>query len=236
MTKPMTAVAALALVREGRLRLDEPVDRLLPELAERRVLRRMDGPLDETVPADRPIIVRELLNFTFGFGATREMFAASEPWPVVLAANDLHLSTVGPPNPDEQPDPDTWMAGLGSLPLLAQPGERWLYSTGASVLGVLVAAPRASRSPTFSGRGSSNHWASATRRSGPRTPIGSRPRTARVPTASSSGTNQAGPGAIRRPSVTGRRGSCPRRTTSGRSPACCCVAAARFSREKPSRR
>ncbi len=139
MTKPMTAVAALALVREGRLRLDEPVDRLLPELAERRVLRRMDGPLDETVPADRPIIVRELLNFTFGFGATREMFAASEPWPVVLAANDLHLSTVGPPNPDEQPDPDTWMAGLGSLPLLAQPGERWLYSTGASVLGVLDA-------------------------------------------------------------------------------------------------
>ena len=142
MTKPMTAVAALALVREGRLRLDEPVDRLLPELAERRVLRRMDGPLDETVPADRPIIVRELLNFTFGFGATREMFAASEPWPVVLAANDLHLSTVGPPNPDEQPDPDTWMAGLGSLPLLAQPGERWLYSTGASVLGVLVAGRR----------------------------------------------------------------------------------------------
>jgi hypothetical protein len=91
----------------------------------------MDGPLDETVPADRPIIVRELLNFTFGFGATREMFAASGPWPVVLAANDLHLSTVGRPNPDEQPDPDTWMAGLGSLPLLAQPGERGLHSIGA---------------------------------------------------------------------------------------------------------
>ena len=51
----------------------------------------------------------------------------------------LGLSTIGPPNPDVQPDPDTWIAGLGSLPLVAQPGERWLYNTGASVLGVLVA-------------------------------------------------------------------------------------------------
>ena len=38
-----------------------------------------------------------------------------------------------------QPDPDTWIAGLGTLPLIAQPGERWLYNTGASVLGVLLA-------------------------------------------------------------------------------------------------
>ncbi len=55
------------------------------------------------------------------------------------AATDLRLGTFGPPNPDQQPDPDTWMAGLGSLPLLAQPGERWMYNTGASVLGVLAA-------------------------------------------------------------------------------------------------
>jgi CubicO group peptidase (beta-lactamase class C family) len=56
----------------------------------------------------------------------------------VAAAADLHLSTLGPPNPDEQPDPDRWIAALGSLPLMAQPGERWLYNTGASVLGVLL--------------------------------------------------------------------------------------------------
>jgi CubicO group peptidase (beta-lactamase class C family) len=68
-----------------------------------------------------------------------EMFMAPEPWPVVAAANDLHLATIGPPSPAEQPDPDTWIAALGSLPLLAQPGERWLYNTGASVLGVLLA-------------------------------------------------------------------------------------------------
>ena len=57
----------------------------------------------------------------------------------MAAASQLHLSTIGPPNPAEQPDPDMWIKGLGSLPLLAQPGRRWLYNTGASVLGVLLA-------------------------------------------------------------------------------------------------
>jgi CubicO group peptidase (beta-lactamase class C family) len=137
-TKLVTGAATLALAREGLLDLDEPVGRLLPELAEPRVLRRMDGPLGDTVPARRPITVRDLLTFTFGFGLTTEMFAAERPWPVVAAADALHLSTIGPPNPAEQPGPDTWMAGLGSLPLLAQPGKRWFYNTGASVLGVLL--------------------------------------------------------------------------------------------------
>jgi CubicO group peptidase (beta-lactamase class C family) len=138
-TKPVTAVATLALADEGRLDLDEVVDRLLPELAERRVLRRMDGPLDDTVPARRPVTVRDLLTFTFGFGMNVEMFSAPEPWPVATAADALHLGTFGPPDPVGQPDPDAWIAGLGSLPLMAQPGDRWLYNTGASVLGVLVA-------------------------------------------------------------------------------------------------
>jgi CubicO group peptidase (beta-lactamase class C family) len=138
-TKPVTGAATLALVREGLLALDEPVDRLLPELADRRVLRRMDGPLDDTVPAERAVTVRDLLTFTFGFGMVMEMFLAPQPWPVVAAANKLHLATFEPPNPDEQPDPDTWIAALGSLPLLAQPGEHWFYNTGASVLGVLLA-------------------------------------------------------------------------------------------------
>ena len=122
----------------GSLDLDEPAGRLLPELAAPRVLRRMDGPLGDTVPARRPITVRDLLTFTFGFGMAVEMFAADPPWPVVAQAEALHLGTIGPPNPAEPPGPDTWIAGLGSLPLLAQPGERWFYNTGASVLGVLA--------------------------------------------------------------------------------------------------
>jgi CubicO group peptidase (beta-lactamase class C family) len=138
-TKPITAAATLALVAEGRLDLDEPVDRLLPELASRRVLRTMSGPLDDTVPARRPITARDLLTFTFGFGSSLEQFMAPEPWPVAAASDALGLATLGPPDPGRQPDPDTWIAGLGSLPLMAQPGERWLYSTGASVLGVLLA-------------------------------------------------------------------------------------------------
>jgi len=138
-TKPITAAATLALVEEGLIGLDETVDRLLPELSSRKVLRRMDGPLDDTVPAIRAITVRDLLTFTFGFGAAAEMFTSPHAWPVVEAAEALRLSTIGPPSPDVQPDLDTWIANLGSLPLLAQPGERWLYNTGASVLGVLLA-------------------------------------------------------------------------------------------------
>jgi CubicO group peptidase (beta-lactamase class C family) len=139
MTKPITAAATLAVVAEGLLALDEPVDRLLPELADRRVLRRMDGPLEDTVPANRAITTRDLLTFTFGFGLLMRMFMAPTPWPVVVADEELGLATVGPPNSAVQPDPDTWIARFGTLPLLAQPGERWLYNTGSAVLGVLLA-------------------------------------------------------------------------------------------------
>ena len=138
-TKPITGAATLALVEEGLLDLDEPVGRLLPELAQPRVLRRIDGPLDDTEAAERAITLRDLLTFTFGFGLAVEMFMAPTPWPVVEAANALRLATLGPPDPAVQPDPDTWIARLGSLPLVAQPGRRWLYNTGAQVLGVLLA-------------------------------------------------------------------------------------------------
>jgi len=138
-TKPITAAVTLSLADDGLLDLNAPVGTLLPELASPQVLTRMDGPLDDTVPARRPITARDLLTFTFGFGMVTEMFVAPEPWPVVARSQELRLSTIGPPEPDVQPDPDTWIAGLGSLPLLAQPGERWMYNTGASVLGVLLA-------------------------------------------------------------------------------------------------
>jgi len=138
-TKPMTAAVVLSLVDDGLLDLNGPVDGLLPELANRRVLRSPDGPLADTVPAQRPVTVRDLLTFTWGFGMQGAMFMAPQPWPVVTAATERQLSTFGPPQPDVTPDPDTWMARLGELPLLAQPGDRWLYQSGSQVLGVLAA-------------------------------------------------------------------------------------------------
>ncbi len=119
--------------------MEDAVDAWLPELANRQVLRRPDGPLDETVPANRPITVRDLLTFTWGFGMQGAMFMAAEPWPIFTATLDRALHTFGPPQPAAMPDPDTWLARLGELPLLAQPGERWLYQTGSQVLGVLAA-------------------------------------------------------------------------------------------------
>jgi CubicO group peptidase (beta-lactamase class C family) len=99
----------------------------------------MDGPLSESVPAARPISTRDLLTFTFGFGAVAEMIMAPAQWPILTAVTDLGLAAFGPPDPANQPETDTWLAGLGSLPLMAQPGERWMYNTGACVLGVLLA-------------------------------------------------------------------------------------------------
>lgn len=135
-TKPIIAALVLSLIDDGTIRLDDPVERWLPELADRRVLRRPDSELADTVPARRPIVVRDLLTFTWGFGMQGAMFLADTRWPIFTAAQPLH--TFGPAQPDHTPDPDTWMACLGELPLLAQPGERWLYQSGAQVLGVLA--------------------------------------------------------------------------------------------------
>ncbi|MEP4592151.1 MAG: serine hydrolase domain-containing protein, partial [Ilumatobacter sp.] len=66
--KPITAAAVLTLVTDGRLRLDDPVDDILPELASPRVMRRVSGPLDDTVSAVRPILVEDLLRSTNGHG------------------------------------------------------------------------------------------------------------------------------------------------------------------------
>jgi len=104
-----------------------------------------DGPLADTVKAERPVTVRGLLTFTWGFGMQGAMFMAPDPWPIVTAVEELELASFGPPKPDTTPEPDTWMARLGELPLLAQPGERWLYQAGSQVLGVLAA--RAAKAP-----------------------------------------------------------------------------------------
>jgi len=129
LTKVATAVAALILVEECRIRLDEPIDRLVPELAAPKVIRTRESELDDTVPAHRAITVRDLLTFRMGTGLDFG-FAGT---PIGEAVADFHSY------PDRGGRTANQFVGdLGAVPLLAQPGERWLYNTGSDVLGVLV--------------------------------------------------------------------------------------------------
>jgi CubicO group peptidase (beta-lactamase class C family) len=132
MTKAVTAVAVLMLIEEGKLILDAPIEKWLPELADRRVLARIDGPIDDTVPASRPITVRDVMTYTLGFGV---LFDASRP--IQKAIDGLELVN-GAPVPMTPHAPDEWIRRLGTLPLMHQPGEQWMYNTGSLIQGVLV--------------------------------------------------------------------------------------------------
>ena len=134
-TKPVVAAAALTLVDDGTLGLDDPVDPHLPELAGRVVLADSADAAAGTVPARRPITVRDVLTFRLGLGID---FTAPWPTPTVAALGATGLPA-GPPQPQAAPPPDEWLRRVATVPLAHQPGERWLYHVGASVLGVLVA-------------------------------------------------------------------------------------------------
>jgi CubicO group peptidase (beta-lactamase class C family) len=134
LTKPVTGVAAMLLIEDGAMALSDPVDRWLPELAGRRVLRAWDAELSDTVPAERAITVEDLLSFRLGFG----LIFTPETLPVTAAEAALGLKTLGPPWPPTPHTPDQWIAALGSLPLLDQPGQRFRYNTGATVAGILI--------------------------------------------------------------------------------------------------
>src|SRR4030095_2363188 len=162
----------MILVDDGRLRLDEPVDHLLPELADRKVLRRLDGPLHDTVRAQRPITLRDLLTLRFGLGI---IMTPSATFPIQRALNELQIVGFGPPDVSTPHDPEEWMRRLGTLPtmhqpgeggvyrhdpeewrrvrgplpLMHQPGERWMYNTGSYVLGVLIARAAGQPLETF---------------------------------------------------------------------------------------
>ncbi|HEY0250234.1 MAG TPA: serine hydrolase domain-containing protein [Kofleriaceae bacterium] len=135
-TKPILAATALRLVEDELLDLDAPIERYAPELANRRVLRTFDSELDDTEPAHRSPTVRELLTFTWGFGV---MMRRPGSTPIQRAYEALPLCQGRPPMPSLYAAPDEWMKHLGTLPLMHQPGARWMYHTGAEVAGVVVA-------------------------------------------------------------------------------------------------
>ena len=130
LTKPIGGALALSLVADGVLTLDDPVARWLPEVANPRVLTSPGAPLEATTEAVRPITVRHLLTMTAGWGAVLE----ETPLQAAMIERGLYPGPLIP-----KMSGDEFVARLGGLPLAFQPGEGWLYDTGADVLGVLLA-------------------------------------------------------------------------------------------------
>lgn len=129
LTKPITSVAALMLMEEGRFALDEPITTVAPEFVAPRVLRTLTGLIDDTVPADRPITFEDLLTHSAGF-----TYGAFHPGPLARA----HSAALGG-DIDSEVEPDTWIEGLAALPLIDQPGAGFHYGHSTDLLGLLIA-------------------------------------------------------------------------------------------------
>ncbi len=131
-TKPIIAAAVMILIEDGRIALDEPVGHWLPELSAPAVVRTPGAPLDDMVPAARPITVFDLLTFRSGYGFPSD-FSLPAVQPLFSELKQ------GPPQPQLVAAPQEWMAALSRIPLLYQPGEAWLYNTCSDIQGVLIA-------------------------------------------------------------------------------------------------
>jgi CubicO group peptidase (beta-lactamase class C family) len=135
MSKPLTVALALTLVDEGKMRLADPIMRWAPEFADIRVLRRPDGPLDDTYPAPRTITIEDLMTHRSGLGYG---FLAQGPLAGALFARfGMGL--------ESELSPDAWMQALAELPLAYAPGERFFYGHSIDVLGFVVARALGSR-------------------------------------------------------------------------------------------
>lgn len=128
MTKPVTSIAAMMLMEEGKLRLDDPISKWMPEFANMRVLKDAQGSLDDTYPAPRQITVEDLMTHRSGLA-----YGFTSIGPIAYAYQNA-LGDVLTNNMS----PDAWLAALGKLPLSYPPGERFHYSHATDVLGFLV--------------------------------------------------------------------------------------------------
>ena len=129
MTKTVLAVATLRLVQDGRIALDDPIDRWLPELADRQVLRTTESPLADTVPAHRPITVRDLLTNQSGYG----VMTSDSPLKQAMIENRTEAGQ----EPVEL-SAQEWLDALSALPLAFQPGTGWRYHHSFGILGILL--------------------------------------------------------------------------------------------------
>lgn len=129
MTKPITSTAALMLVEEGRIALNDPIARWAPEFAEMRVLRSPNGPLDETHAAERPITIEDLLTHRSGL-----TYGDFHTGPISSAYSKVLGGDI-----DSEVQPDAWISGLAALPLIDQPGAAFHYGRSTDLLGLLIA-------------------------------------------------------------------------------------------------
>ncbi|MEU4034725.1 serine hydrolase domain-containing protein [Streptomyces collinus] len=129
MTKPVTAVAVLQLVEDGRLSLDDPVDRYLPAFAEPRVYEGGSGAEVRTRPAAGPVLVRHLLTHTAGL-----TFGFYHEHPVDALYREAGLEYSVPPGKDLAQTVEVY----ARMPLQFEPGTRWNYSVASNVLGRLI--------------------------------------------------------------------------------------------------
>ena len=133
LTKSVASALALLLIEQGRIGHDDPIATWLPELAHPKVVRTPDAPLDDVVPARRPITVADLLTSRAGWG-----FPDDFTWPAIGALFDKGSQQHGR-DPQLVPAPDQWLKNLAEVPMVFQPGERWLYNTCSDILGALMA-------------------------------------------------------------------------------------------------
>jgi CubicO group peptidase (beta-lactamase class C family) len=141
-TKPIVAAAVLMLVEDGRIALDDPIARWLPELANPMVVRTPDSPVDDVVPAARPITVEDLLSSRAGWG-----FPSDFTLPAVVPLFE-EVQRDGR-DPHAYAEPERWLAALARIPLLYQPGAAWLYNTCSDLQGVLIARAGGMSLPDF---------------------------------------------------------------------------------------
>ena len=141
MNKPVTGMATMMLIEDGLLTLDQPVADILPAFAEMRVLQKADGPLDETVAADKPITIRQLLTHTAGLG-----YDITSKGPLLKEFQRLGITSgqfsrfpiPGFPTVESAVGLEEWSDRLATLPLVAQPGAIWSYSASIDLLGRVI--------------------------------------------------------------------------------------------------
>jgi CubicO group peptidase (beta-lactamase class C family) len=141
MTKPVTGIAAMMLVDQGKLRLDQPIADLLPAFANMQVQVTPDGSLTDVRPAKTAITVRHLLTHTAGLGYTivqkgplKTAYEDQGLLPAKISRMPLPGTTLKPIAPSLTEFADR----LAKLPLVYEPGTKWSYSVSLDLLGRVI--------------------------------------------------------------------------------------------------